>query len=331
MPTTLFLEAFGQLSGPATIDSQEEDLHSVFRERAELMRWATTSNDSPLLWSMEEAEIVADTDPYRIGWVQAGLEVGLLEVLRPPSNPVPGWSELPTRRISTDPVVALPALVQCFNDSLSRFGVVELSGLQVTASGIETSTGNCLGYLVAVLNWFNTTLKARADAIVAFDQGLLGDHDVSELVARLKWRNTGSFEFGPVVAVPEQHSIKAGVEAGVDAGVEAGVDAGVEAGVDAGVEAGVDAGVEAGVDAGVEAGVDAGVEAGVDAGVEAGVDAGVEAPVRSISLAHSGLGVSVTLPEWTASAAGWVLASVVDAARLIEPDVSNFSVRVTRV
>ena len=267
MPPTFFLEAFGQLSGPATIDSQEEDLHSVFRERAELMRWATTSNDSPLLWSMEEAEIVADIDPYRIGWVQVGLGVGPFEVLGPPSNPVPGWLELPIRQISTDPVVALPALVQCFNDSLSRFGVVELSGLQVTASGMETGIGDCLGYLVAVLNWFNTTPKARADAIVAFDQGLLGDHDVSELVARLKWRNTGSFEFGPVLAVPEQHSIKAGVEA----------------------------------------------------------------PVRSISPAHSGLGVSVTLPEWTASAAGWVLASVVDATRLIEPDVSNFSVRVTRV
>ena len=93
------------------------------------------------------------------------------------------------------------------------------------------------------------------------------DHDVSELVARLKWRNTGSFEFGPVVAVPEQHSIKAGVETSV----------------------------------------------------------------RSISPAHSGLGMSVALPEWTASAAGWVLASVVDAARLIEPDVRDFSVRVTPV
>ena len=74
MPPTLFLEAFGQLSGPATIDSQEEDLHSVFRERAELMRWATTSNDSPLLWSMEEAEIVCRYRPipYRMGTGRTG-------------------------------------------------------------------------------------------------------------------------------------------------------------------------------------------------------------------------------------------------------------------
>ena len=60
MPT-LFLEAFGKLSAPAIIDAQEEDLHSVFRERAQLMGWATTSNDrSPLLWAMEEAELNPD-------------------------------------------------------------------------------------------------------------------------------------------------------------------------------------------------------------------------------------------------------------------------------
>ena len=33
MPT-LFLEAFGQLSGLPTIDAQEEDLYGVVRERA---------------------------------------------------------------------------------------------------------------------------------------------------------------------------------------------------------------------------------------------------------------------------------------------------------
>ena len=88
-----------------------------------------------------------------------------------------------------------------------------------------------------------------------------------ELFARLQRRNNGSFEFGPVVAVPEQYSIKAGAEY----------------------------------------------------------------PILFISPAHSGLGLSVTLPEWTASAAGWVLATVIDAARTIAPDVRNFAVRITRV
>ena len=266
MPPTLFLEAFGHLSGLASIDTREEDLHSVFRERAELMRWATTSNEHALLWTMEEAEITAGAGSDRIGWVQVGLGVGTVEVLGPPSNPVPGWLELPTRQRSTDPVMALPALVQCFNDALRRFGVVELSGLQVIASALETGTRSCLRYLVSVLNWFNTDSKAGADATVAFDRDLLGDHDVSELIASLQWRNTESFEFRSVVDVPEQNM----------------------------------------------------------------VDVPVETPFHPVG-PKSDLGVSVTMPEWTPSAAGWVLASVVDAARTIKPDASNIAVRVTRV
>ena len=265
--STLFLEAFGQMSGPAIIDSLEEDLHSVFRERAELMGWSTTSNDRPLLWAMEEAEITADTDPYRIGWVQVGLGVGPVEVHSTQPAPLSGPPAPSVRPRSTKPVLVLPALVQCFNDSLSRFGVVELSGLQVTAGGPETSTGSCLSYLVAVLNWFNTDSKARADAIVAFDQELLGGHTEAELVAGLQRRNTGSFEFGPVVAVPEQHMVKVPVET----------------------------------------------------------------PFHHPVAPQSDLGVFVTLPEWTPSAAGWVLASVVDAARTGAPDVSDFAIRVTRV
>ena len=264
--STIFLEAFGQLSGLATIDAQEEDLHSVFRERAELMSWAATSNDHPLLWSMEEAEITADTDRYRIGWAQVGLDIGPLEALSTPTNPVPGWSALPMRRRSTKPAMALPALVQCLSDSLRRFGDVELSGFQVTTSFTETNAQSCLSYLVAVLNWFNTDLKAGADAIVSFDQDLLGSHAVSELVATLQHRNTGPFEFRTSAAVTEKYRVKVPVET----------------------------------------------------------------PYHPVP-PHTDIGVLVTMPEWTPSAVGWVLASVVDAARLIEPGVSDFAIRVTRV
>ena len=264
--STIFLEAFGQLSGLATIDAREEDLHSVFRERAELMRWGTTSDDRPLLWSMEEAEITAGTEPDRIGWVQVGLDIGPLEALSTPTNPVPGWAALPMRRRSTKPAMALPALVQCLSDSLRRFGDVELSGFQVTASYIEANAQSCLSYLVAVLNWFNTDLKAGADAIVAFDQDLLGSHAVSELVDALLHRNIGPFEFRTFADVPEQYTAKVPVETPYH-------------------------------------------------------------PVAS----QPDIGVLVTMPEWTPSAAGWVLASVVDAARPIEPDVNNFTIRVTRV
>ena len=267
MPT-LFLEAFGQLSGLATIDCEEEDLYSVFLGRSELMGWgAPSSGERPLLWTMEEAELTADTDPYRVGWAQVGLGVGPLEVRKRQAASRSGWSALPVRPRSTDPVLALAPLVQCFNDSLSRFGVVDLSGLQVTAISLEIDAVSRLGYLVSMLNWFNTNLKAKADALVSFDHNLLGDHDVSELVASLQWRNTEKFEFRSAVNVPEQHMVKVSVEA----------------------------------------------------------------PSHFARRDGSGLGVSITMPEWTPSAAGWVLASVIDAARGIEPDASSFAVRVTRV
>ena len=271
--STLFLEAFGQLSpGTNQIDAEEEDLYSVFRARAELMGWSSTSIPRPrrpMLWDMNEAELTAGTDASRIGWVQVGLEVGDLEPTRVPPAPVTGWGyeSLGVRRRPIEPAMVLPALAQCFDDALRRFGDIELSGIQVTAYDLDPDARSPAGDLVSALNWFNTTLKGKADALIAFNQELLGGQTEAELVAGLQWKNTGLFEFGPVVEVPEQHSIKASFEW----------------------------------------------------------------PGRSISPARSGLGVSVTLPEWTASAVGWALATVIDAARAGAPDVSNFAVRVTRV
>ena len=80
MASTLFLEAFGQLSpGTNLIDSEDEDLYSVFRARSELMSWSSTlipRPRRPLLWDLNEAELTAGTDASRIGWVQVGLDVG---------------------------------------------------------------------------------------------------------------------------------------------------------------------------------------------------------------------------------------------------------------
>ena len=267
--------------GTNLIDS-EEDLYSVFRARAELMGWSTTSTHRrPLLWSMEEAELTNGTDESRIGFVQIGLPESVVEPGKAPSahapvepvpaTQVPGWAALPGhRRSDVDPAMALPTLIQCFDDALRRFGVVELSGLQVTCYNAHfgAKSRSFGSHLVSGLNWFNTTQKARADALIAFDQELLGGHTEAELVASLQRWNTGSFEFGPVVAVPEQHSIKVPV---------------------------------------------------------------YNDPSISLHPAHSGLGVSVTLPEWTASAAAWVLGSVIDAARDLAPDVGYFAVRMTQV
>ncbi|MXY21167.1 MAG: hypothetical protein F4Y49_07500 [Dehalococcoidia bacterium] len=38
---------------------------------------------------------------------------------------------------------------------------------------------------------------------------------------------------------------------------------------------------------------------------------------------QSDQGVLTTMPEWTRSAVGWILACVVDAARAIQPDASD--------
>ena len=268
--STLFLEAFGQLSpGTNLIDSEEEDLYSVFRARAELMGWTTRSAGRSLLWGMNEAELTAGSDASRIGFVQVGLQVGDLEPTK--VSPVPvlglGYTNLGVRRRSVDPAMVLPALVQCFDDALRRFGTIELSVLQVTAYGLDPGARSPADRLVSGLNWFNFIPEGRADAFIAFDQELLGGHTEAELVASLRRRNTGSFEFGPVAAVPEQHAIQTSIDE----------------------------------------------------------------RIHSFSPACSGLGVRVTLPEWTASAVGWVLAIVIDRARAIAPDVRNFAVRVTRV
>lgn len=136
MPPTLFLEAFGQLSRDTSltgiVSEEKEDLYSIFNARANLMSWATTASARRRveIWDMNEAELTAGTDASRIGWVQVGLgevvEPGTLEL----PTPIPGWASLPVLQHSAvEPPMALPALIQCFDDALRRFGAVELAGV----------------------------------------------------------------------------------------------------------------------------------------------------------------------------------------------------------
>ena len=129
MSQTLFLEAFGQLSRDTSlagiVSEAEEDLYSVFNARANLMSWATTASHRRRveIWDMNEAELTAGTDASRIGWVQVGLgevvEPGTLEL----PTPIPGFAALPVvRHSAVEPPMALPPLVQCFDDALRRFG-----------------------------------------------------------------------------------------------------------------------------------------------------------------------------------------------------------------
>ena len=252
MSSTLFVEAFGQLHRDANqrgmILEEEEDLYSVFRERAHLMGWLTKPEGHPKLWAMEEAELTSENDAPQIGWAQVGLNVG---------------ASAPT----IEPPEVLPALIQCFDDALRRFGVVDSSGYQVTARSpvAPVNDRRVNRYLGSVLNWFNLDSKASADAIVAFDQALLKDDDVSKLFAGLQRWTHGTFEFRSVVDVPEKCRVEATTSAFLH-------------------------------------------------------------PVT----AQTHQGVLVSLPEWTPSAVGWVLARVIDAARALESDTSSFAIRITR-
>ena len=53
-------------------------------------------------------------------------------------------------------------------------------------------------------------------------------------------------------------------------------------------------------------------------------------PRPDVSFNPSNLGISVRMPEWTAIAAGWALATVIEAAHANAPDVENFTVRISR-
>ena len=112
---TVFVEAFGRRSTTSDanglINSEEEDLYSVFRARSELMSWygADRATQRPIAWHMHEAAITADADKpgpgtLRIAYAQVGLEPHPAEI-----------------------VLRLPALIQCFHDAVRRFGDVDLS------------------------------------------------------------------------------------------------------------------------------------------------------------------------------------------------------------
>lgn len=252
---TLFLEAFGQVS--RTIDLEEsvggqEDLDSVFSARAELMRWSTALGKSSwpqvpgppareVLWWMNEAKLTAGVSTPRIGWVQVGLEVGI------------------------EPAMALPALIQCFEDALHRFGEFELAGLQVTCCHLQPGRVSSAWNLVAGLNWFNPGGQASTHALVAFDDGLLQRQPASDIAAALQGMGGRSFDFGQCVTVPEERSIA------------------------------------------------------------------VPAEMPYVALSPGQPGVSVTLPDWTASAAAWVLAIVIDTMRAARPAVSHFAVRLSKI
>lgn len=200
-PTTLFVEAFGYLVRPTQQSlrvADEEDLYSVFSARAHLMGWSSTlrggsppdaAEPSSLsgLWGMNDAELTAGHGTPRIGWAQVGLEAGV------------------------DATAALPPLLQCLDDALRRFGNVELTALQVTASEAQPGTESAAWDLVAANNWFNV-LHAKAEAVIALDDTLFHRRSESEFIASLQRLNTGFFEFGSPVEVSQELQVEVAPE-----------------------------------------------------------------------------------------------------------------------
>lgn len=241
--STLFVEAFGSTTGENTVNA-DEDLWSVFRGLTQVMGWFSNSDDEPTLWSMEDAGM--EEAPSAVGSVQVGIE--------------------PTRLVPR----ILPAVFQCLNDALQRFGATTEIGFQVTTLRIENlSDDSCMWHLVHVMSWFNLDVREKFEAVVHFDRGLLGDHDVSTLVAYLERGNNGVFEFRLIDDVP------------------------------------------------------------TEARVQLDSLYTVHRRISPIQLADQG--ILVSMPEWSPSAAGWVLARVIDAAHTLGSNPSKYAIRISQV
>ena len=182
MGATIFVEAFGRfLSGGYHPD---EDLYSVFRARSVLMGWYTPpqrepSSLSPVFWRMEEADLCEQNDALRIATAQVGLEDGV---------PI---------------VVALPALIQCFDDSLRRFGAVELSGYQVTAEGLEAMQESrpfdLLFHLFDMTNYFEVSHRSTEATLIVYE---LAKGSGLQLVTELERFSTNTFRYESTAYTP---------------------------------------------------------------------------------------------------------------------------------
>ncbi|MCY3921800.1 MAG: hypothetical protein OXG27_05320 [Chloroflexi bacterium] len=224
--TTLIVAAYGQLqSAPNLLDSSaEEDLYSVFLARSELMRWSNLYESrapelAQPLWSMEEATLNSDPHDPEIGRAQVGLNVGpaidATEAASPPTRSdeaiatlVPaGYVYAPhplERDPSTDPVVAIPPLVQCLDDALRRFGDIDASALQVSATNMTPERRSQLSPLAGVLNWFNVlAAPVGVGAVVTIAADGWDERAAAPVFSFIQQIHSGPFEIGPLVAGPD--------------------------------------------------------------------------------------------------------------------------------
>ena len=217
MSGQFYVEAFGKLEkdddlAARTLEDGREDLFfGVFEEQARILGWSTGcsnkagSRPEPL-WEMHEAELTTAGDgDDRIGFINVNVGFEPLVPSEPTPPPPPGGKHYVNagwHQRSWDPAPVLPALIQCFYDSLSRFGKVELTGIQVLGTGFDPRKER----FTAAPNWFNTSSTQRTEAIIAFDAGLFGLHaDPLTITERLTLK-TGQFRLGPMVDLPKKYA-----------------------------------------------------------------------------------------------------------------------------
>lgn len=236
MSTTLIVEAYGRLTpiaervapDPESPQDVREYLWGAFHARSALMGWSASDTGGPSrLWNVEEAELTYPQrgDGSSIGFAQVGLDVNPATALEshvildaPPDAellrtalPSEGWAPVPTNDDAgsqTDPVVAIPPLVQCLDDSLRWFGEVEVSAVQVTGYDLEQTHQDSPQYhLEHLLAWFIRNPSERVQAVVTLAVSPQDDRDtVLEILSHIHETNSGRFEVGPLVSALDGHA-----------------------------------------------------------------------------------------------------------------------------
>ncbi len=247
------------------------------------MCWSNLSSESESqprspLWSLEEAELTYSDDGPRIGFAQVGLDFSPTIDTGDPVSPLTQPQEDVAKREastdshgpqpiergpSTNPVVAIPPLVECLNDALGWFGEAEVLAVQVTATYIATERRSRLSSLTGVLNWFNMIGERRgASAVVTVAADRWDERVAAQVYSFVQRVHSGSFEFGPLLVAPE--------------------------------------------------------------------GCAVQPDWQHIEWASVGGGLAVSMPSWSAAAAGWLIGLLFEAILSRNPEIRHLSVRVTR-
>ena len=292
MPT-LIVEVFGGMFPYADRVGPyaEGELWGIFMDRSELMGWTTSfSNPGPVLWRIEEGELTFDTDGSQIGFVQVGLDTDIGASELDPSNPA---------HPSHEPV-------------LTEAEVAELDEFELANAGWapypEPDRPPHTDPSVAI----PPMLQCVDDSLRWFGEIEVSAFQVTGIGVS---RTTMPHAF-PFVSVPYWFNTtttrpRARAQVTVAADVW-------------------NANMAADIAANLRRAHGRLFEIGPLTTAPPEYAAGPD--MRSVEWARAepSQAIAVSLPEWTPSAVGWIIAKLFDATLSHNPDMRNLSVRVTR-